>query len=140
MDEKKWSWRQAIDRRTEFLVEQADETISPERLKTLRRDLKASQLSNLLAVAQGTDSQAAIVNWIRYQMGRKGTGRAWGNTGLGEDVIRRIGRLGEEAKTIAGEVYENPTPAQQQEIHAALIRQYVGYVRRWFIARGGDES
>jgi hypothetical protein len=86
-----------------------------------------------------TSSPAAIVNWIRYQMGRRETRRAWGDTGLGNDVIRKIEGMRPQVEEIANQIYDG-SPSNQEflEIYVAMIQQYVGYMRRWFIARGGQ--
>lgn len=133
-----WTWQQALETRTEYLVDMADETISEAKMGGLKRALKGSQLSNLLSVSLNTGSAAAIVNWIRYQEGRKETKRAWGDTGLGNEIADNIKAMKSEAETLAQQVYDAPSSMEMQEIHLAMIRLYVGYMRRWFVARGGQ--
>ena len=131
--------QRALDKQTEYLVIQAEETISDRRMQDLRRSLKTSQLSNLLAVAQDTGSPAAIANWVRYQMGRRETQRAWKQTGLGDDILRRIEEMGKVAQQMGQQLYgEAVTVEQIMALHVALIQQYVGYMRRWFVAKGGQ--
>ncbi|MCA9983185.1 MAG: hypothetical protein KDE59_02780 [Anaerolineales bacterium] len=138
-DNRQLNWQQVVDSYTEFLVEQADETISRTRMRELQRVLKTNQLSNLLSVAMGTESVAAISNWIEYQMGRRDMQRAWQDTGLGEDILKRIRALKEEAQKAARRIYgQEPTREQVGAIHVAMVRQYIGYLRRWFVARGGQ--
>lgn len=134
-----WTWQQALDTRTEYLVDMADETISDAKMRSLKSVLKGSQLSNLLAVSLNTSSAAAIINWIRYQEGRKETQRAWGSgTGLGKEIVDNINAMKPVAVDVAQRVYNAPSSAEIQEIHLAMIRLYVGYMRRWFVARGGQ--
>jgi predicted RNA-binding protein len=131
--------QQAIDNYTDYLVEQAEETISDERMKNLRNQLKLNQLSNLQSVVSGTGSINAVKNWIRYQMGRRETSRAWQNTGLGNDVLKRLDQMRSQAENIAQTLYaDEATDAQVRAIHIALVRRYVGYMRRWFVAKGGQ--
>lgn len=140
VNSQQWTWQQALDSRTEYLVDLADNTISEARMKELERSLKANQLSNMLAVTQATDdSVAAIVNWVRYQMGKRETSRAWKQSGLGDKVISCIREMNPEAKALAATLYDEPTETQVRRVHVAMIRQYAGYMRRWFIARGGQE-
>jgi len=140
VDSQRWTWQQALDSRTEYLVELADETISEARMKELERSLKANQLSNMLAVTQATDdSVQAIVNWVRYQMGKRETSRAWKQSGLGDKVIQCIRDMAPEAQALAAQLYDQPSKTDIRRVHVALIRQYAGYMRRWFIARGGQE-
>ena len=139
VENKRWGWQQALDSRTEYLVDLADQTISEARMKELTRSLKVNQLSNMLSVTQATDDGvAAVVNWVRYQMGRRETSRAWKQTGLGDQVLKSIREMAPEAHALAEKIYGQPTEAQIRQIHLAMIRQYVGYMRRWFVARGGQ--
>lgn len=144
MDEQtntRLTWQQVIDSYTEYLVEQAEQSISDARMNELGRNrMRLAQLSNLLAVAKETDSIAAVVNWIRYQMGRRETQRAWEQTGLGADIITRIGQMKKEAGTAARRVYgDKPAPEEIRGIHIAMTRSYIGYMRRWFVAKGGQK-
>ena len=130
---------QAIDNHTDYLVEQADETISEDRMKKLMGQLKLNQLSNLQAVVSGTSSINAVKNWVRYQMGRKETRRAWQETGLGDAALKRMEQMRGKAEAIAQTLYgDKATEAQIRAIHIDLVRRYVGYMRRWFVARGGQ--
>lgn len=134
------SLQQAVDQHTDYLVEEAEKTISDERMASMRRDVKNSQFSNLLSVALATPSPKAVVNWVSYQMGRRDMRRAWKQTGLGDDVVRRISDMRKEAKKAAEDLYgvTAVTKAHIDEIQMMMIRQYIGYMRRWFIAKGGQ--
>lgn len=131
--------QQALEKYTERLVTTAEETISDQRMNDMRRSLKTAQLSNLLAVAQQTTSPAAVANWVRYQMGRGETRRAWKQSGLGDDILRRIEEMSRWAQEAGQTLYGKEVTAEQiMALHVALIRQYVGYLRRWFVAKGGQ--
>ncbi len=132
-----------IKRYTEDIVNSAEAAFPDERMAKIKKrknkTLKSSQLSNLLAVALDTDSPAAVANWIRYQMGRQETEWAWKSTGLGDDVLDEIKKLAQTAQKIGKDLYgKKVKPEQIMDIHMALIRQYVGYLRRWFVAKGGQ--
>ena len=151
------SWQQRLERRTEALVNAADQALSEERMKLLlmgrdqwekagypRNDnkspMKASQFSNFLGVAKApSDSPAAIRNWVLYQMGRSETQANWGKTGLGTAIIKDMATFGDWAAEIAADVYGKATDEQVRRAQVALITQYAGYLRRWFIAKGGSE-
>ena len=126
--------QEAIDKYTEYLVNEAEDTISDELMDKLPRTMK-NQFSNLLSVTMTTNSPAAVVNWIRYQMGRMQ--ETWKNTELGGDILRRIEKMEQLAKKIGTQLYGEEVQAEQiAEIQMILIRQYSGYMRRWFIGKG----
>ena len=133
------SLQQLVDRYTEYLVEEAEKTVSDERMANMRRDVKNNQFSNLLSVALATPSPAAVTNWVSYQMGRRDMRRAWKQTGLGDDVIQRIKKIREQAQKAAKELHGDGVSKQHiDELHMLMIRQYIGFMRRWFIAKGGQ--
>ncbi len=134
--------QQAIDRYTEQIVNTAEETLKQARLGQLNESLGNSQLSNLLGVALETNSVAVIRNWVQYQMGRRETLQAWKNTGLGDEVIKAIEKLGGYARD--AEAFRLNQGAKQEPedflaMHVAMIRLYAGYLKRWYIATGGKK-
>lgn len=132
-------WQQVVDQYTEYLVEEAELTISDERMRQMQRSMRLNQFSNLLAVALDTESVAAIINWVYYQMGRRETRQAWKQTGLGDDIINRIKRMRSRAEEAARRVHgQEANDAQVLAIYVAMVRLYVGYMRRWFVAKGGQ--
>ena len=136
------SLRQALDRFSGDLVGLADRTMSEDRVRILKRketQLRLGQLNNLLGVALETESPAVVINWVRYQMGRKETKGGWGNSGLGEQVVSDINGLETSARQVAQQVYGNETPEAIRQAHIYLTRRYVGYLKRWFVARGGQQ-
>jgi hypothetical protein len=133
------AWQQAIDRYQEQLVTEAEQTLTENRMANLKRAMRTNQLSNFLGVTQETNSVKVIANWVRYQMGRRETRQAWQDTGLGEEVLTRIERMRQWAIDIAGQTYGEPSSMQTLAAHVHLVRLYAGYLKRWYIAQGGQE-
>jgi len=136
------SLRQAIDQFSEATVRQSDKTLSNaqmEALKQRKTQLRLGQLNNLLGVARETDSPAVVVNWIRYQMGRRETRDGWRNSGLGDKVIKDIRDMETSARQVSQDVFGDDSPNHLRQAHIALIRRYVGYLKRWFVAKGGQQ-
>lgn len=143
---------QRIEKYTDALVQAADDHLSPQRMTTLPQAMKLNQLSNFLGVAsESGSSPRAVANWVEYQMGRRETRRAWQESGLGKDILSQIRQMNQWAQTIVAEAQANATttdnnPAQsaadtewqQRLVHLKLIRLYAGYLRRTFVARGGQ--
>jgi hypothetical protein len=136
--------RQCVDQFSEELVERTDKTMSKQQMEKIKkqrgRQLKLSQLNNFLGVALETDSPAVVVNWVRYQMGRNDTRAAWSENGLGPKVVRDIEALQSEAQQVAQKAFGNTAPDYLRRAHIALVRRYVGYLKRWFVARGGQQK
>ena len=132
-------WNREIDLYHEKLVELADKTLSKSRVEEIKRDLRLAQLGNLLGVAQESSGVAPVANWIQYQMGRRDTSRAWRQSNFGDDVLKDFSTIRGYAQEIVRNVYDQAEdPRQIQATHIALIRLYIGYLRRWFVARGGQ--
>ena len=138
---KRLALRQAVEKHAESIVVRAERVLSEERMAALRKaGMKQSQMDNLLGVALETSSPTVVVNWIRYQMGRAKSSselRGWEQGGLGQAVIQDIEELKGLAKQVAEEAFASIAPPDLQKAHIALIRLYVGYLRRWFVAKGG---
>lgn len=107
--------------------------------KSPTKVMELAQLNNFLGVTLETDSPAAVENWVRYQMGRKETKQAWQTTGLGQQILADIQTIKSWAEQVALEVFSDKTPEHIQQAHIMLIRLYAGYLKRWFVARGGQE-
>lgn len=145
-----------LEQQSEYLVQKAGETISDEMMKKKLRDergrlnLRVGQLNNLLGVALETESPRVVQNWLLYQMGRADRNtRAWRDSGLGQQVVDAIQNLQKEGDTtdlrylserVARRVWDNPQPEDVQRVHIQLTRRYIGYLRRWFVARGGQDA
>jgi len=131
-----------IEQKMDEIVSRAEDTLR----ETIMRDKDTlekakglkTQLSNLLNLANETDSVKALELFIRYQMGRKSS-RSWAlppDGPFGERVIGGFQELAEMAKEIASRQKE----ISQKEIHLWLIRLYVGSLYRWFVALTGEEG
>lgn len=132
-------WNREIDLYHEQLVDLADKTLSKSRVEEIKRDLRLAQLGNLLGVAQESSGVAPVANWIQYQMGRRDTSRAWRQSNFGDDVLKDFSEIRGYAGEIVGNIYgQSEDPRHIQATHIALVRLYIGYLRRWFVARGGQ--
>jgi hypothetical protein len=137
----KISLRQRIEDESEALVNYANQTMSAQQVQVLKKrgtQLRLSQLNNLLGVALETPSPAVVVNWLGYQMGRYNTRDGWKRSGLGSKVLQDIQRLQQTAEQVAQDVFGDQSEKRIRQAHIALLRLYFGYLRRWFVARGGQ--
>jgi hypothetical protein len=137
---KRLALSEAVEIYSEQLVQWADATLSTEMMGQLNQNrMKLAQLNNFLGVTLEARSPAAVMNWVRYQMGRRETERAWGRSGFGEQVSQDIGKIRRKlVKKIAKDVYAEPEK-HLQEVHMALLRRYAGYLKRWYVAKGGQQ-
>lgn len=133
---------QTVEQFSESLVSRAEHTLSDQQMGKLLKgqtQLRLGQLNNLLGVARETNSPAVVVNWVRYQMGRRETQAGWGESGLGKQVESDIKALEASARQIAQPVFGNDSPDSIRQAHIALVRRYAGYLKRWFVAKGGQQ-
>jgi hypothetical protein len=103
--------------------------------------MELSQINNLLGVTLETSSPTVVTNWVRYQMGRKETREAWGGTGLGKQVVADINKIKNDmASEVARAAFSDQVGDQHiQMAHITLVRLYAGYLKRWFVAKGGQK-
>lgn len=131
--------RQQIELYSEELVRLAEVTLSNSRMQEMRRNMKTAQLNNLLGVALESQSVAPVRNWVLYQTGRRETSRAWQQSGFGDAVLRDIDQIRDYAQEIVTQLGSDEEAKRQfQAIYIQLVRLYAGYLRRWFVARGGQ--
>jgi ribosomal protein S10 len=107
--------------------------------------LQRAQLSNLLSLANETDSVKALELFIKYQMGREKVGRGWTypeGKPFGDRVIQDFQTLDKWAEEIAKKSGSSQEEIHlwQKETHLWLIRLYVGSLNRWFVALKGAEE
>ncbi|HEX9736201.1 MAG TPA: hypothetical protein VGG06_29925 [Thermoanaerobaculia bacterium] len=99
-----------------------------------KRHFGDSQLRNLIAVANETESPAVVLNFIRYQIGRDSGQRSWGREhggqSLGDRLIEDLqkGAVEQALARVPG-VAEDKTLRQLAAI--VLIRQYLGFASRY---------
>jgi len=129
-----------IDRRMDKIVELAEKTLKETRV--YEKALSRTQLSNLLSLANKTDSVKALELFIKYQMGRDKDGISWRypkEKPFGDRVIQDFQTLDKWAEEIT--ITKKSGSEYQKEIHLRLIRLYVGSLNRWFVAlKGGEEG
>ena len=132
--------QQFLDHQSGELVQRAEKALPDERMKQIKGDLRLGQFNNLLGVALETDSPQVVHNWLLYQMGRSERNvRPWQTSGLGAQVDQDMLSFEKEARRIAGQVYgASPEANQVDKVHIVLVRRYLGYLRRWFVAKGGQ--
>lgn len=107
-----------------------------------------NQIRNVLNVAEESESVAVVANFIRYQIGRSGTGKAWQHSGFGLRVIEDITEqdqpvrkaLDAVEKRVAGRIGEDAvTDDLRRQAHVDLMRYYLGYLNRAFIFGSNDD-
>ncbi len=124
----------AIDRLKEVLVPAAEKLLDDAQVKHIpKKQLGDSQLRNLIAVANETESPAVVFNFIRYQIGRDSRGNNWGSQHAGKSLGERLiddlesGAVKEALDQVPG--IEDKTLRQLASIK--LIRQYLGFASRY---------
>ncbi|MHA1757002.1 MAG: hypothetical protein ACTSVV_09545 [Promethearchaeota archaeon] len=117
-------------------VQKLIETIEVNRKKLWdKKVLEINQMRNLVDVANSIDSIKAIELFIQYQMGRKKIPKEFG-----QKIIEKIN---EQLKNQAEEIYNEKKIEDCKIIWLELIRQYFGYMNRYFIYKKkvfGEES
>ena len=141
--------QRAIDRLKEDLVPAAEKLLDDgDVVHFPKKHFGDSQLRNLIAVANETESPAVVLNFIRYQIGRdsgeKNWRRAHNGVSLGDRLIEDLqkGTVEQALAKVPG-VAEDKTLRQLATI--VLIRQYLGFASRYLkyldLQRGkGDRS
>jgi hypothetical protein len=104
-----------------------------------KHDVKPTQMHNLQHQVMAAGGMAEIELWIRYQMARSGTKEQWGESGLGQAVLKGLARLRtEKAQQIAAAVYPGGGEDYVAEVWLDLVRRYAGYLVRQFVAVRGE--
>ncbi len=139
--------RRAIDRAKELLVPRAEGLLDDFQVQP-SRDFGESQLRNLLAVAAETESPAAVLNFIRYQIGRdKRHLRGWARGAEGSRLGDRfISELGEGPEAAVGQalatVPDLADPLTRQLARIELMRHFIGFASRYmrYLALGVSQA
>ena len=100
-------------------------------------DLKPSQVKALLRQVQTGNGVEHVCNWLRYQSVRVST---WKTSGLADAVLADVAALRTEAETLTKALYPGQFEEQLGLVWLALVRRYVGYLNRKFVALKKDES
>jgi len=118
--------RLEIEKKLDDLIEDArglvDET-------GVYKEVEENQMRNLLEMALSVDSVEALKVFIQYQMGRKKLPSAFGDA-----LIEKIGGLEKKAKEITKQ------QTIDKDVWLAMIRQYLGYMNRYFVYRKKEEK
>ncbi len=120
--------RKEIAAQDDRWVEEARELV-----KGLKGQDKHGQLRNIQAVAEETDSWAAVALFIRYQAARDQVPKKWAN-----DAVERLERLQAYAKELAGRIPE----ADEKAIHMGIVSRVLGFAVRWHVwdVKGGGKE
>ena len=131
--------KKRIDLAKEHLVPAAESLLDRAQVVEIKRnDLGESQLRNLIAIANETQSPAVVLNFIRYQMGRDSRNRNWSKKadgGMGGETVGELflKELEKGAITTALEgmtsVIENDE--EKQLVRIELFRHFLGFASRY---------
>lgn len=118
-----------IENRIGKLVEEAEKLIT--NLGGNIANVEASQIRNIMAVANSAPHPAVVTNFIRYQMGRSGApGKAWKDSGLGDKVINAIDRTVRELATDADKAANF---GNVDDVQIRMTRLLLGFMNRRFV-------
>lgn len=118
--------RQTLEERTDDIIDRAQRLIDGTEVH--RGEMRSTQLRNLLELASSTDSVKALEIFIKYQMGRGYTQRAWNFNNFGERLLSEFTSLSDLAKQIA-----RGTGVDAKRINLDIIRLFLGYTYRYFV-------
>lgn len=116
--------RKTVEEKMDEIVELAEKCIDETNIAA--SGMEESQLRNLQNMANATDSVKALENFVCYQMGRN---KEWRDTGFGNHVLKDFETLCKKAEKIAADT------SQIRAVHIELIRLYLGFLVRTFIAK-----
>ena len=128
---------QEIDRHLSELVRAAGRRVY---LLHGDRVMRESQIRNVLDVALTTTSHEVVTNFIRYQMGRSESDRAWLHSNFGQAVVSDleskdgiVQKLTDKVtEAVCNSVREANRDEVAREARMRLLRLYLGYLNRWF--------
>lgn len=127
---------QAIDRAKERLVPAAEKLLKTARVVEINKnDLGESQLRNLVALANETESPAVVLNFIRYQRGRDNRGKAWNKVVADGKTVAELFQDEIEKGSVQKELGKmkdlTPTEMEEQLVKMALLRNFLGFTSRY---------
>ena len=118
--------RLEIEKRLDILIEDAQDLVEE---TGVYKEVEENQMRNLLEMALSIDSVKALEVFIQYQIGRKKLPSTFG-----DGLIEKIRGLEETTKEITKQ------QTIDKDIWLALIRQYLGYMNRYFVYRRKEEE
>lgn len=119
--------RLEIEKRLDDLIEDAQGLVKE---TEVYKRVEESQIRNLLEIASSVDSVKALEVFIQYQMGR---GKL--PPDFGDRLIEKIKDLGEKSEEITRQ-----RPQERKEVWLKMIRQYLGYMNRYFVYKRKEEG
>jgi len=117
----------AIDRQLDDLIHAASLNVA----KLQGSGMKENQIRNVVNVAGASVSIEEVTNFIRYQIGRRDTGRIWAHEDFGKSVIADI--ESGAVKSALESVIQAVPNADRISVRSRLIALYLGYLNRCFI-------
>lgn len=132
-----------IDECAGELVELGDRII--DKLGPAIDKVEPSQLRNALAVTSSAPHPAVVKSFVRYQIGRQTTAKAWKETGLGENLISAIDgdipRMAEKAAVVVKEEAARDLEKQGAggtnvdvvDLQMRMLRLLLGFMNRRFV-------
>lgn len=124
--------REEIEKRLDNLIEDAQNLVDNLKVKKNNKEtvlwekMEEAQMRNLLEMSLSVDSLKALEVFIQYQMGRNKIPKEFGNK-----IIEKINReLRENAEEIS-----RKTGVKPKRVLLEIIRQYLGYLNRYFVYR-----
>jgi len=119
--------RLEIEKRLDDLIEDAQGLVKE---TDVYKRVEESQIRNLLEIASSIDSVKALEVFIQYQMGR---GKL--PPDFGDRLIEKIKDLGKKSEEITRQ-----RPQERKEVWLKMIRQYLGYMNRYFVYKRKEEG
>jgi vacuolar-type H+-ATPase subunit E/Vma4 len=126
--------KEEIEKSLDDLIEDAQKLVDETKIENEREkrekpvweEVEETQMRNILDMSISIDSIKALVVYIEYQMGRGKIPRKFGEKII-EKIHQDLRKRAEEISKKTGEEYK--------KVWIEIIRQYLGYLNRYFIYR-----
>lgn len=117
-----------------------------EGLERQEAGLAPHQFTQLVMVAEESESVLAVVNYLRYQIARSEERKGWQYADVGRRIVAKLeGALRKEAKNAAQQAVaqvrgESVTATEEEQRRAwiELTRRFLAALRRCFVRRVND--
>ena len=134
MLQRELALNRGIDAAMNDLLKGMKELVDGSRIYQSRMEIH--QMSNLVAVAQETDSVEVIKHYILYQVGRDTRNESWHRRmgsarTFGEELVSRLDSLHDLALGMVSEV-TGTSALDVDRTWIKLTRLYLGHLRRYF--------
>lgn len=120
-----------IEDNLDCIVEKVEKLV--EETQIANSELEEHQLRNIENMANSTDSIEALKLFIRYQIGRK---KEWSYRDFGNKLISTIEN---DIKQLAQKIIKEDKGCFKA-VYLRLIRLYIGFLVRSFIAKRGTKT